>query len=266
MNPTELFRAGRLSEALDAQIQAVRAKPSDQEQRFFLFALLAFSGDLDRARRQIEALKYSEPEREMGRMAYARLLDAEALRRRLFSESLAPEFFSDPPEHLRLRLEAVNRLREQRPAEAHELLARADAACPTPRGTLNGKPFELLRDCDDLFSFVLEVMAHGKYFWVPLEQVESVTMKAPAQPHDEIWLPARLDLHEGESGLVYLPVLYPGSHEQADEELKLGRKNDWKGGAGGPILGVGRRQYLVGDEGVSLLEWRELVLERPAQS
>ena len=42
------------------------------------------------------------------------------------------------------------------------------------RGRLNGKPFETLRDADDLFGPVLEVLSQGAYFWLPLEQVDSL--------------------------------------------------------------------------------------------
>jgi type VI secretion system protein ImpE len=263
MNATELYRAGRLAEAVDAQIQAVKAGPGDQARRLFLFELLAFSGDLDRARRQVEALKYDELELETAALNYRKLLDAEGLRRRLFSEGLAPEFFGEPAAHARLRLEAVNRLREGKPAEATETLARADAAAPAVKGKFNGQDFAGLRDCDDLFSHVLEVMAQGRYFWVPLEQVESLAMKPPRFPRDLLWFPARLDLHDGASGEVFLPALYPGSHEHSDPQVKLGRSTDWKGDEGGPVLGVGLRQFLLGhlDDPVPLLEWRELTLE-----
>jgi type VI secretion system protein ImpE len=261
MNANDLFKLGRLTEAIDAQIKDVKAQPGDGARRLFLFELLAFSGDLERARRQGEALRFDQVEQQAAVEPYRKLLDSEQLRRRLFTESLSPEFFGEPPEHLRLRLEAVNRLRENNPVEAAAVLAKADALVPPLRGKLNGKTFEGLRDCDDLFSHVLEVMAHGKYFWVPLEQVEVVAMKAPGTPRDLLWLPARLDMRDGASGAVFLPVLYPNSHEHADDQIKLGRANDWKQAPGGPMLGVGARQFLLGDDSVALLDWRELALD-----
>jgi type VI secretion system protein ImpE len=262
MNASELFRAGRLAEAIDAEIKAIKASPGDQNRRVFLFEMLAFAGELDRARRQLEAVKYDDPKLEAAIASYRKILDSETLRRRLFSESLKPELFSEAPEHVRLRLEAVNRLREGRPEEARALLAQADASPPL-RGTLNGKPFEGLRDCDDLFSHVLEVMAHGRYFWVPLEHVESLTMSAPRSPRDLLWAPARLDLRDGASGEVFLPALYPGSHEHPDPQVKLGRATDWKGPEGGPMQGLGLRELLAGEDVLPLLEWRELVMEAP---
>jgi type VI secretion system protein ImpE len=265
MNASELFKAGKLQEAIEAQIKEVKANPADHAKRLFLFELLAFAGDLDRARRHIEAVNYSDLELDTAVLAYRKLLDAEQARRRLFSDGLTPQFLTEPPDYIRVRLEAVNRLRAKRPGEARELLEQVNTASPPLQGQLNDKPFTLLRDCDDLFAGVLEVMAHGNYYWVPLEQVVSVTMKPPRFPRDLLWVSARLELRDA-TGDVFLPVLYPGSHEHPDNQIKLGRSTDWKGAEGEPILGVGLRSFLVGDDAVSLLEWRHLQIDGSGSS
>src|SRR5689334_7942948 len=138
MNATEFFKAGQLPQAVEAQLKEVKAHPQDHGKRLFLFELLAFSGDLDRARKQLDVVKYDTLEQEAATLQYRKLLDSEGLRRRLFQESHPPEFFGEPPEHVRQRLEAVNRLREGRAAEAAELLTQANAAAPVLKGTLNG--------------------------------------------------------------------------------------------------------------------------------
>jgi type VI secretion system protein ImpE len=256
MNAGELYKAGRLAEAIEAQVQEVKANPLDPSRRLFLFELLAFSGDLDRARRQAEAIRYDDVDLEHALMGYRKLLDAEQARRDLFSRGLAPGFFGEPSEHLRLRLEAVNRIREKAPAEAAELLTRAAEATPAVRGQLNGQAFETLRDADDLFGGILEVMAQGRYFWAGLEQLRLVAMNPPRFPRDLLFIPARLEL-ENEAGDVFIPALYPGSHEETDDQVRMGRMTDWKNLDGGLVLGVGLHTYLRDDDAISLLEWRE---------
>ena len=258
MKADELFKAGRLQEAIDAQLQEVKANPGDPARRLFLFELSVFAGDLDRARRQIDAIQYQEMELDAAVSAYRKLVDVEATRRRLLAEGLTPQFLNEPPEHAKLRLEAINRLRENRNGEANELLEKAMAAAPTLRGQFNDKPFETLRDADDLFATVLEVVGQGVYYWVPFEEIELLQCKPPRFPRDLIWFPARLQLRSGPAGDVVLPALYPGSHEHADVQVKLGRATDWKAAEGGPTLGAGLRTFLVGDDAVSLLEWRQL--------
>ncbi|MBI3408955.1 MAG: hypothetical protein HY040_11445 [Planctomycetes bacterium] len=258
MNATELFKAGQLQQAVDAQVLAVKGKPADQGARIFLFELICFTGDLDRAQRQIDAVKYEEVEREASVQAYRKLLEAERLRRRLFSESLKPKFLSDPPEHVVWRLEALTCLRGNQTTQATELIAKADEAAPSLAGQLNGQGFQGLRDCDDVFGPIMEVMAHGDYYWVPLEQIESLALNPPKSPRDLLWAPARLEVRDGPAGDVFLPALYPHSHEHPDDQIKLGRSTDWTSTDKGPVQGVGARVFLRGDDALSLLEWRQL--------
>lgn len=257
MNAGELYKAGQLQAAIAAQTQEVKDHPADQSRRLFLFELLAFAGNLDRCRKQLDVLKYDQLELESAAQSYRKLIESEEQRRRLFTQGLKPQFLTDPPEHVNLRLAAVNHLRQHQLKEAAEVLERAAASAPALHGQLNGQPFDHLRDCDDLFGPVLEMMAHGNYFWVPLEQVESLVMKPPRFPRDLLWVPARLET-PASAGDVFLPALYPGSHEHPDDAVKLGRQTEWKNTEGGPVLGVGLRQFLAGDADVSLLEWREL--------
>jgi type VI secretion system protein ImpE len=264
MTASELFKQGQLPEAIQAQIGEVKANPGDHAKRLFLFELLAFAGDLDRARKQIDVIKYNELERDAAVAGYRRLLDAEQARHNLFVGGVAPRFFSDKvPRHAELRLQAVQALRDKRPDEAAELLRQAQDATPSVKGTLNGKPFEGLRDCDDLFGGVLEGMAQGQYFWVPLEEVESLALNPPRYPRDLIWFPARLELRQRGMGEVFLPALYPGAYQETDPELKLGRRTEFSETA--PVLGKGARLFLAGDDPAPLLEWRELVIDEPTE-
>src|SRR4051812_25155547 len=100
MNATDLYRSGQLQEAITAQLAEVKAAPADQGKRLFLFELLVFAGDLDRAQRQIDVVRYDTPELDLGVATYRQLLDAERARRRLFSEALVPHFFGEQPDHV----------------------------------------------------------------------------------------------------------------------------------------------------------------------
>lgn len=258
MSASDLFKAGQLQEAIDAQLAAVKADPADHGKRIFLFELLAFAGDLDRARRQIEAVDYGEMELDTAVIAYRKLLDAEQARRRLFADGQSPRFFGEAPEHIHRRLEALTCLREGRPADAMARLQKAEEAAPPVRGRLNDKPFESLRDYDDVLGTVLEVMARDAYYWVPLEQIAALSMSAPRFPRDLIWAPASLELKEGESGDVFLPVLYAGSHQHSDNGVRLGRITDWESSEDRPTRGLGLRMFRKDAEDMSLLEWRRL--------
>jgi type VI secretion system protein ImpE len=255
---TDAFKAGNLRAALDAQIQAVKADPADHGKRIFLFELAVFAGDLDRARRQIDALSYDDPELERARVTYLALLGAEDSRRKLFVDGIQPGFLDNPPEHIAFRMDAIKALRDGRSSEAAGLLDKANLMAPPTSGTLNDKPFDTLRDADDLFGPVLEVFAQGKYLWLSVEQVDTVALNPPKVPRDLIWAPAKLITKAGEEGDVFLPALYPGSHEHPDDAVRLGRSTDWSTDA--PVRGRGAKVFLAGDDGLGLLDWRELTI------
>ena len=259
MSASELFKAGQLKEAIEAQTKEVKANPTDPGRRLFLFELLAFAGDLDRARLQIEAVRYDDPARDTSVQLYRRLLDSEAARRATFNDSKAIAFLTEIPFHVRMRMDAVrNFLPLHRVVDAANLLNGARNATPNLKVVLNGTTYDGLHDADDLFGTVIEVMTNGLYYWVPLELVVSLAMNDPKAPRDLLWIPARIELTDGQNGEVFLPALYPGSHLHPDDAVKLGRSTDWKSVENGPVLGIGQKTYLAGEETFGLLDWREL--------
>jgi type VI secretion system protein ImpE len=257
MTANDLYRAGRLADALAAQTQAVKDDPSNHAKRLFLFELAVFSGDLDKAGRQIAAIRYDDPELQMATVQYARLVEGERTRRRLFSEGVRPKVAGTPPDHVGKRLDALDLIRTGQSEKAAALLNEANAAAlPTARVN-DGAPAEI-RDADDLFGSVLEVIAGNDYIWLAMEQVESIAVNPPRFPRDLYWRPARLEAG-GTTADVFLPALYPGSADAADDAIKLGRQTDWIGEEGqAPVRGLGGRLWLVGEEPMAITEWRTL--------
>ncbi|MBN9120235.1 MAG: hypothetical protein J0I06_13920 [Planctomycetes bacterium] len=236
MTATDHFSAGRLRAAIDTQLDTVEATPADHAARLLLFELLAFAGDLDRARRHLDRLHAVEP--------LQRALDAEDHRRAVFAGRRSPRCLGAAPDHLLLRLEALPYLARGEHAEARRRLDEANGI-PTAAGTLNGAPTAGLCDADERFGTVLEVFAPGgAYSWVPLEQVESIAMAPARATRDALWRPARLSLVDGPEVDVLLPTLYPGTHEHPDDEVRLGRTTEWIGADGECARGVGGRVFL----------------------
>ena len=149
MTASELFQAGNLQAAIDAQIQKVKAKPADQAARLFLFELLLFSGDLDRARKQLDVLNYDKPEAIAAVDSYRNALASEQARRDVLAGKARPKSPKELPGHAELRLRA---LAASDPAEARALIDQASAESPDVHGTLNGQPVQGLRDADELFE------------------------------------------------------------------------------------------------------------------
>jgi type VI secretion system protein ImpE len=245
MTATELFCAGRLRDAIEIQIGKVKAAPTDQPARLFLFELFALAGELDRARRQLDLLRYDNPQHVAAVEQFRHALDAEVRRRAVFAGTEQPKCLGVAPDHLRLRLEALRDLAQGDHAEARKRLDAANADVPAVSGTLNGNSFAGLYDADERFGTVLEFFGPGGgYSWVPIEHIESLTLNVPQAPRDILWRPAHLSLIDGPEGDVLLPGLYPGTHEYADDEVRLGRATEWIGDDSGVTRGVGGRVFL----------------------
>jgi type VI secretion system protein ImpE len=230
MTAAEFFQAGRLSEAITAQIAKVKSAPTDQPARFFLFELFCFAGDLDRACKQLDVLKYDDPKHSAAVEQYRFALEAETQRRAVLQGQAQPRGLVPVVEHLQLRLEALPLLAAGNGPAAREKLDAAQAATPHTTFLLNGKPVEGLQDCDDRFGGILELYGtKGTYSWLPMEAIQSLTLNPPASPRDILFRPAQLVLMDGLQGDVLLPGIYPFTHTCDDEELILGRATDWQG-------------------------------------
>lgn len=262
MSAIDLFQAGKLREAIDAQVVTVKAQPTDQAARFLLFEFLLFAGDLDRARKQLDVLHYDDPARTAAVDQYRFALDTEAKRRRVFSGHEQPKVLATTPHHLRQRLEALACNARGEFAEARQLLDEANAAVPSLTGTLDGKSFDGLYDADERLGTVLEVFATGGvYSWLPLEQVRSLVMNPPLAPRDIILRPASVTMTDGTTGDVLIPGLYPDSHAHPDDEIKLARGTVWLESDGGLTRGSGGRLLLAGSECIALSNVNNILID-----
>jgi type VI secretion system protein ImpE len=263
MNANDLYKQGNLKDAVTAALDEVKQQPTDGARRTFLCELLCITGDLERADKQLDALAHQQPEALMTLSLFRQLIRAEQARQQFFTDGRLPEFIDQAitPDMGR-HMEAAILMREKKPAEAAALLATADEARPQVKGVCDGKPFDELRDLDDLTSSFFEVLTStGKYFWIPFERIESVEFRAPERPLDLLWRGAHMIVRNGPDGEVYIPTLYAGSAAEPDDNLRLGRATQWHGDDGAPVRGVGQRVLLVGEDDKSILEIQSLTFE-----
>lgn len=228
MNARELFQAGKLNEAVQALGVEVRDNPTDVRRRTFLFELLCFQGEYDRAEKHLNVLADATPDARMGAVLYFSALHAERVRLETFQKKDYPPI----------------------------------AALSNHRaGTVNGKPFESFEDADPRVGARLEVFAAGAYLWIPLAHVESIEMEAPKRLRDLLWIPALVRTGPAfkgtELGEVLLPVLAPASSRRSDDSIRLGRATEWAE-VDGEALPFGQRVFDVDGEEAPILEIRKV--------
>ncbi len=248
MTPYELYREAKLEEAIEAAIREVKAAPTDADRRLLLCDLLCVDHQLERADRQLDLLMEQDATLAGGVSLYRQLIRAALARNEVFEAGRSPEFFGEVADVSRSHLQALMAMREGDATGAGEILNLAESGRVSPSGTCDGEAFDDLRDLDDRIAPFLEVLTStGKYYWLPWQQIEKVEFKPPRLLRDLVWRQAGMTLRDGPDAVVYVPVVYPGSHRQPDPELRLGRRTDWIESAPGLTIGVGQRTFLVGN-------------------
>lgn len=232
MNARQLYQAGRLDEAVQALNGELRENPGDLQRRTFLFELLCFAGNYDRADRVLDVLAQEGPDARMGGLLYRAALHADRTRHEMF--------------------------------EKGDLPAAPGGEEREVRGCLNGLPFTFIADADPRIGPRLEVFAAGQYLWIPFARLASVEMQAPKRLRDLLWAPAIVragpSFHGTELGEVLIPVLSPFSSRHPDDAVRLGRATVWEE-KDGQLLPFGQKTLETGEGEIPLLEVRRLEIE-----
>ena len=231
MNSQSLYQAGRLDDAIEALSAELRSNPTDTQRRTFLFELLCFAGNYDRAAKQLDILSQGGQQAAMGTLLYQSALHAERTRQEMFANGTLP-LASEPKTAL--------------------------------SGALNGKPFSSIEDGDPRVGPRLELFAAGQYTLLPLAHIESVRMQPPKRLRDLLWAPAIVKTAPSfkgtDLGEVLVPIMAPGSWQDEDDTVRLGRSTAWIGLDDGREAPIGQRVLRVDGDEVPLLEIRELVM------
>jgi type VI secretion system protein ImpE len=235
MDALSLYRAGQLREAIDALGDELKKQPLDTKRRTFLFELLCFAGEYDRAEKHLNVLSDSSPEAAAGAMLYRAALHAERERQDMFARNTLPL------------------------GSEHEASS----------GELNGEAFAGLTDADPRIGANLEAFIAGSYTWIPYHYIESIETEPPKKLRDLLWLPAILrttaDFRLQDLGEVLLPVVAPLSWKHSDDEVRLGRATVWEEDAQQGAIPLGQKLLLRGEEEEPILELRKLTFHHAGE-
>ncbi len=223
MTAKEYFQNGKVREAIQALGAELRDNPGDAKRRTFLFELLSFAGEYDRAEKHLNVLASGNGQAELGAVMYLSALHAERMRQEMFDKESFPTT----------------------PAEE------------AGGGTLNGASFQNVEDADARIGPRLELFAAGAYLWLPFTHIESIEVEAPRRLRDTLWAPAIVKtgpaFNGQELGQVLLPVISPASCRNADGHIQLGQTTEWVDG-----VPLGQKMLTVDGEDIPFLEIRKL--------
>ncbi|HLJ86712.1 MAG TPA: type VI secretion system accessory protein TagJ [Candidatus Angelobacter sp.] len=225
MTGMELFQSGKLQEAIQALGDEVRKNPVDTRRRTFLFELLCFAGEYERAEKHLDVLSDANQGTRVGTLLYRSAIHAEKTRQKMFIERSYP-------------------------------LPKAVAVTG---GKHDDRPISSFADADERIGGCLEVFVAGSYSWISLEHIASIEVPKPKKLRDLLWSPAIVKTtpayREMELGEVLLPVLSPLSSRHADDLVRLGRTTVWEEETpGSGDVPFGQKMFLIDEEEVPILE------------
>jgi type VI secretion system protein ImpE len=233
MTPLALYREGRLREAIKALGEELRSNPLDAKRRTFLFELLLFAGEFDRAEKQLDLLAGANAEAAAGTLLYRSALHAERTRQAMFANGETPS-------------------------------QKEGTVYP---GTWNESQFSAMFDADPRIGPNLEVFIAGSYTWIPIHYLRRLEIEPPLNLRDLVWAQARVetssDFRLQDLGEVLLPVLCPLSYRHAEESVQLGRESAWEADETYGQLPYGVKMMDVDGSDVPLLQMRSVVWTAP---
>ena len=257
--------AGDLKGAIETALSVVKTNPTNEAARIFLFELSCYSGDWDRAERQLEVIGHQEVSAMMGTLIYRQNFHAERNRARFFADGLKPEFLLAPPEYVAGLLAANNRLREGSTEEARQLLDEVEAQRPAMNCLVNGEEFSDFRDYNDRTMCVFEAILKDTYVWLPMEHVEKIEFFKPKTLRDLFWMQAKIEMTNGTGGEMFVPALYADSWKSADDFVRLGRMTDWRDEGEEIFTGEGTRMFWMDGKDKSILDLQTIEFKHDAE-
>lgn len=256
-----LVRAGDPKAALAALTLAVKAAPAKPQLRVFMAQLLCVLGQWERAHTQLNVVVDLDASTGPMREMVGHALRCELIRAAVFQGRRSPMVFGQPDEWLALLIESLLQAGQGANDLAAQLAARAFDAAPATRGQINGEPFTWIADADSRLGPVLEAMVNGKYYWIPFSRLSKISIDAPTDLRDRVWLPASITFSNGGEAVAMIPTRYPGSQASEDGQILMARKTEWTDIGAERFAGLGQR-VLVTDLGEhDMLDVRLIELE-----
>jgi type VI secretion system protein ImpE len=260
MGAEEALKAGDPDLALTELTERVKRSPADARLRIFLFQLLAVLGQWQRALTQLNVAG----ELDAGALAmvstYRDALSCEALRAHVFSGERDPLVLGEPADWVALIFQALRLMAQGRPEQSQALREQAFEAAPAASGSIDGEPFHWFADADTRLGPMVEAIINGRYYWVPFDQLQSLSIEEPVDLRDLVWAPAHLRLINGGELVALIPARYPGSESSSNPRIRLARMTEWVDQGGGLFTGLGQRMLATDAGEYPLLRVRRIEL------
>ncbi len=261
----EILQGGGLEGSLQRLQEQVRKAPDNVKHRIFLFQLLSVMSQWDRALNQLNVLAQLDAATLPMVQTYRQAIRTEGLRRAVFAGERSPLIFGDPAQWLALQLRSLQLAAQGQLTDAMALRRESFALAPASPGRIEAPQehaFAWIADADERLGPVLEAIIDGKYYWVPVAHVQRLSIEAPTDLRDLVWLPATFTWQNGGESVALIPVRYPdlpnSQQTPVDDNVRMATLTEWIDLGDGYYVGHGQRVLATDVDEYALMDLRQI--------
>ncbi|MDA7923853.1 virulence protein SciE type [bacterium] len=267
-----------LSTCLNELKSEIRSAPTNHEKRVFYFQLLCVFGEWDKALTQLDVCRDLNSSNLSMSQTYEQVLQCEKFRDAVFRGKQTATILGEPPTWVALMQQAVKHAAEDDWTAFTAIQNQAFEQATTTSGKIllsptdeNGETadeisFNWIADADPRFGPMIECIVNGRYFWVPLESIQSIEIEKPADLRDLVWTPAQFVWRNKGEAVGFIPTRYPQSEKSVDDHIKIAGKTEWTESNEGTFLGLGMRMFATETNEFSLAEISKVVFHHHKES
>jgi type VI secretion system protein ImpE len=241
------------------QLQAdIRNNPGKAEYRIHLAQLLMVNGQWQKALQQLQTAAQLDSKAAAMAQTYRALIQAEIAREQVFKGMTNPQHISNPDDWEILLAESLVARAHQQLDAAEKFLQQAFNDAPACEFTLDDTSVSWVADSDSRLGPVCETFINGKYYWIPFNKIQQISIEAPHDLRDLVWIPSTITLTDFSRHIGFLPSRYPFSYEQGKDQLSLSGLTEWAAIDEHNWAGLGQKVLITDKAEYPLLAVRNL--------
>ncbi|WP_413112319.1 type VI secretion system accessory protein TagJ [Thaumasiovibrio sp. DFM-14] len=245
------IQAADLAGAIKSLMTHLQSRATDIEARSQLVELLCIDGQFERAEQQLLLILKQDPDCLPGGTELRHLIHAAQARADFMGGAATAKFLGNVNEQTQAALMRITLGLAQGAEDLDTFNQQYEQERTRPNVLLDDKEHDDLRDLDDQLSQYLECFGtNGEYYLVPMSAIASLSITPPANLIETVWRKVELEIIDGPSGELHMPITY---YHSATDAQKLGKATDWLSSpAHDLVIGAGHKMLLAGEDAVVL--------------
>lgn len=248
--------------ALDTQITQlygqIRSNPGKVEYRIHLAQLQMIVGEWQKALQQLQTAAQLDSKSAAMAQTYRALIQAEIHREQVFNGAREPHYLVDAEPWQTLLAEALVARAHQQPNAAEKFQHQAYADAPACTFMVDEDTAAWIADGDSRLGPVCELFINGIYSWIGFDKIQQISIEAPQDLRDLVWIPAIVTLMDSSRHFGFLPSRYVFSYAQGNDQLSLASLTEWQPLGENSWSGLGQKMWVTDEGEYPLLAVRNL--------